>query len=139
MPAFNKFDTTMRDIAHKKHDFSADTVKWVLTNVTPVRTNQVLADITEIAAGNGYVAGGNVSATLSSGQTAGVYKLVVDDPTWSAVGGSFGPFQYAVGYNDSSTGKRLLGWYDYGAPVTINDGEPFTLDLDQLGGLLTLQ
>jgi hypothetical protein len=65
---------------------------------------------------------------------------VFNDVTFTASGGSFGPFQYVVVYNDtpSSPLKPLIGWYDYGAAITITSGNSFTVDLDQTNGILTL-
>jgi hypothetical protein len=52
------------------------------------------------------------------------------DVTWTASGGSFGPFQYVVLYNDTQTtpAKPLIGWYNYGSAISVNDTESFTVD-----------
>jgi hypothetical protein len=39
-----------------------------------------------------------------------------------------GPFRYVVLYNDTATDDDLICWYDYGAEITLNAGETFTLD-----------
>lgn len=65
MAAFNKFNAFVEAVAEKVHNLGADTLKVMLTNVAPVATNSVKADLTEIAAGNGYTAGGT-AATISS-------------------------------------------------------------------------
>lgn len=141
MASFNKFNQFVEDIAKKVHNLNSDTLKIMLTNTAPSSSNAVKADITEISAGNGYTAGGNTAAFSSGAQTSGTYKLVLSDPsTWTASGGSVGPFRYAVLYNDtpSSPSKPLIGWWDYGSSVTLADGEQFTVDLDQSNGVLTL-
>ncbi|MGA0806708.1 MAG: hypothetical protein ACO3PV_09385, partial [Pseudohongiellaceae bacterium] len=80
----------------------------LLTNTAPAATNAVKTDITEISAGNGYTAGGSTAAVTSSAQTSGTYKLVLGDPaTWTASGGSIGPFQYAVLYNDTAANDEI--------------------------------
>ena len=139
MAAFNKFNSFVEALAEKKHDLGADTLKVLLTNTAPVATNSVKADLTEISAGNGYTAGGNTAAVTSSAQTSGTYKLVLGDPTtWTASGGSIGPFQYAVLYNDTATNDELIGYWDYGSAVTLADGESFAVDFDPTTGVLTL-
>lgn len=139
MASFNKFYPFVEALAEKVHDLGADTLKVMLTNSAPSSSNSVKTDITEISAGNGYTAGGNSAAITSSSQTSGTYKLVLGDPsTWTASGGSIGPFRYAVLYNDTAASKNLIGWWDYGSSVTLADGEQFTVDFDPTSGVLTL-
>lgn len=139
MAAFNKFNSFVEALAEKVHNLGSDTLKVMLTNTAPVATNTVKANLTEIAAGNGYTAGGNTATVTSSAQTSGTYKLVLGDPaTWTATGGSIGPFQYAVLYNDTATNDELIGWWDYGSAVTLADGESFAVDFDPTTGVLTL-
>lgn len=139
MASFNKFYPFVEALAEKVHDLGADTLKVMLTNSAPSSANAVKTDITEISAGNGYTAGGNTAAVSSSSQTSGTYKLVLGDPsTWTASGGSIGPFRYAVLYNDTAASKNLIGWWDYGSSVTLADGEQFTVDFDPTSGVLTL-
>ena len=139
MAAFNKFNSFVEALAEKVHNLGSDTLKVMLTNTAPVATNSVKTDLTEISAGNGYTAGGNTAAVTSSAQTSGTYKLVLGDPTtWTATGGSLGPFRYAVLYNDTATNKELIGWWDYGSSITLASGESFSVDFDPTTGVLTL-
>lgn len=130
MVAFNKFNCFVEDRAHKKHDLSADTLKVMLTNTAPVATNAVKTDITEIAAGNGYTAGGFAVSRISSGQVSGTYTLKLNDqPTaFAAAGGAVGPYRYAVLYNDTAAAKNLIGWWDFGSNITQPDGQAFKFD-----------
>ncbi len=139
MAAFMKFQPFVEALAHKGHDLSNDGLKVMLTNTDPGATSSVLSDVTEIAAGNGYTGGGNASVVVSSAQTDGTYRLVLQDPaTWTAAGGTIGPFQWAVLYNDTATNKDLVGYWNYGTPVTLADGESFSVDFDAATGVLTL-
>jgi hypothetical protein len=140
MAAFNKFNQFVEDLAEKVHNLGADTIRVLLTNTAPVAGNSVKADLTEISAGNGYAAGGTQATIASSAQSSGTYKLVLSDVTFTAAGGSIGPFRYAVLYNDTPTAPAdpLIGWYDYGSSITLTDGNSLLVDFDGTNGVLTL-
>lgn len=107
---------------------NTDTVKIMLSNTAPSLTNSLKSQITEISAGNGYTAGGadvQNAASVSSGQIT----VTGTDITWTASGGSIGPFRYAIAYNDTATNDPLIGYWDYGSSITINDTESFVFDL----------
>src|SRR4051812_23398444 len=101
MATFNKINSFVENVAEKVHNLGSDTIKVVLSNSAPVATNTVLANITQIANGNGYTTGGTAATISTSAQTSGTYKLVLADVVFTASGGSIGPFQYVVLYNDT--------------------------------------
>lgn len=138
MATFNKFNSFVEALAEKKHNLGSDTLKVMLTNSAPAAANTVKANITEISAGNGYTAGGTQAAQVSSAQTSGTYKLVLNDVTFTASGGAIGPFRYAVLYNDTAANDELIGWWDNGSAVTLADGNAFVVDFDAGNGVLTL-
>lgn len=138
MASFNKFNSFVEALAEKVHNLQSDVLKVMLSNTAPSATNAVKTDIIEIAAGSGYTAGGAQATQVSSAQTAGSYKLVLNDVTFTAAGGSLATFRYAVLYNDTATNKELIGWWDYGAAVTITNGNSFTVDFDAVNGVLTI-
>jgi hypothetical protein len=140
MAVFNKFNAFVEHLAEGVHNLQSHALKVMLTNTAPVATNSVKADLTEIAAGNGYAAGGIAPAITSSGQTGGTYKLVLGDVVFTAIGGSIGPFRYAVLYNDTPTSPAdpLIGWWDYGSALTLPNGESLNWDADPTNGVLTL-
>jgi len=138
MATFNKFQPFVEALAEKAHNLGSDTLKVALTNTAPNATDDHFADITEISAGNGYTAGGTQATISSSAQASGTYKLVLADVTFTASGGSIGPFQYAVLYNDTATNDELIGYWDNGSAVTLSDGESFTWDADPTNGILTI-
>lgn len=140
MATYTKFNQFVQDLCTKVHNVDADTLKIMLTNTAPVATNAVKADIVEIAAGNGYAAGGTQAVFSSGAQTSGTFKLILSDVTFTGSGGSFGPFRYAVLYNDTPTSpaKPLIAFWDYGTSITVTNGNSFTVDLDQAGGVFTL-
>jgi hypothetical protein len=137
MAAFNKFNAFVADVANKVHNLGSDTLKIMLSNTAPTAANAVKADITEIGAGGGYSAGGSAVTITSSSQSGGTYKLVGNDLVFTATTG-FGPFQYVVLYNSTPAPGNLIGWWDKGSAVTLAALETFTVDLDQVNGILQL-
>jgi len=141
---YNKFNQTVEDWANKVHNLGSDALKILLTNVAPAAANEVKADLTEIAGGGttGYTAGGVAVTVTQSSQTGGTYKLVgsVASPTWTAGADTLGPPRYAVLYNDTPTSPAdpLIGYWDYGTPLTIPDGATFTITLDASNGILQI-
>jgi hypothetical protein len=133
--AFNKFYSFTEAVAEKVHNLGSDTLTVALTNTAPVNTNTILANITQI----GYTNLNSRVLTVSgSSQTAGVYKLTITDKTLTSTGGSTGPFRYVVLYNSTATNGELIGWYDYGSSITLNDGESLLLNFDDANGVLTI-
>lgn len=139
MAAFQKFQDFAEQVLRAKHDFNGHTFKAVFTNAAPLPTNTMLSDITQISAGGGYSTGG-FTVTLSITETGGVAKVTLTDYTFTASGGSVGPFRYVVMYNDTATSPAdaLVCWFDYGASITLADTETFTLDGDATNGLFQL-
>lgn len=130
-----KFQCLATDLASKKHNWGSDTLKVLLTNVAPnASANAVKADITEIAAGNGYTAGGIAIPATAVTNVSGTAKLTGNNVTITASGGSIGPFRYVVLYNPTYAGGPLISFGDHGNSVTLNDTENFTVDLNSVAG-----
>ena len=136
MAAYNKFNSFVADVNNKVFNMSSDTLKIVLTNTAPVATNTVIANITDLATGGGYTAGGAAVTITASTQTSGTYKLVGNDLVFTATSG-FGPFRYAVLYDSTAASSQLIAWWDYGAAVTLLALETFTVHLDAVNGIYT--
>lgn len=139
MAVYNKFNQFTKDLIDGKHNFSSNSFKIMLTNIAPVATNQIKADITEIAAGNGYTAGGTAT-TITESTTSGVAKVVGSNVVFTAAAGPIPPtgtFQYAVLYNDttSSPAKPLIAWWDYGTGITLANTETLTVAFDATNGI----
>lgn len=143
MATFFKFEQFVEDLCKGIHDLDTHTIKVYLTNATPSASlDAVMADLAEISAGNGYTAGGATVSSVTAEQTSGTVKVVSAgaDPTWTASGGTIGPFRYAVMYNDTPTSPAdpLIGAWDYGSSITLQIGETFTVDLNGTTGIFTL-
>lgn len=139
MASFNKFNQFTKDLIEGAHIFGTHTFKTMLTNTAPTSSNAIKGDLTDISSGNGYTAGGT-SSSMTTSTSSGTAKATLADVVFTASGGTIGPFRYATVYNDtqSSPVKPLVGYFDYGSSITLNDGETFTVDYDSSAGLLTL-
>lgn len=137
MATFNKFNSFVEAVAEKTHNLGADSLMVALTNAAnpPLATNTQLVNLTEIA--YTYCSSRAITRT-SSGQTGGVYKLVLQDLVLTATGGSVGPFQHVVIYNDTAAGKELIGWYSYPSEITLLENETLTIDFSEADGVLQL-
>jgi len=130
MATYNSFNIFVKDLIDGIHNLAAagDTLNAYLTNNTPDAENDaVKTDLVGITEQNGYAAADIQNDTT---RTAGTSKCTAVDKEWTASGGSFGPFQYAVIYNETTTGKTdpLICWWNYGSSITVNDGEKFKID-----------
>lgn len=142
MASFTKVNDFVVNLANAM-DLDSDTLKVALCATDPTSGtdatadgNGVLANVTEIS----YT---NLSArtlqNVTSTQTSGTYKLSADDLVLTASGGSVAAFRYVIVYNDTPTSPAdpIVGYYDYGSDLTLNDGDTFTIDIGA-NGILTL-
>jgi hypothetical protein len=136
MATFNKFNSFVEAIAEKVHNLGADTLTVALTTNAnaPIASNTQLSNLTQIAYTN---LSARAITTSSSSQTSGTYKLVLTDLVLTA-SGAVATFRWVVIYNDTATNDELICFFDYGADVTLANGETFTLDFDGTNGLLQI-
>ena len=127
MASFNKFQDFVEALCLGEHNLNTDTLKVYLSNATPSASADAdKTDLAEITNENGYTAPVDTQNGMSeSGGTATVTGV---DVVVTASGGTVGPFQYVVLYNDDHTTDGLIGWWDYGSAITLQDGETFTID-----------
>ena len=131
MASFVKFNQFAYDLSEKVHNLNSDTINIALSNTAPTAaSNAVLADITQIANGNGYTTNG-ASIGASGGTSGGTFTLTGTNVTFTSVTGNMGPFEYVVLYNTSTSPntKPLIGYWDYGSALTLNgvNGDTFTV------------
>jgi hypothetical protein len=130
---YNAFNQFVADLANKVHDLAADALKFALTATSPVNTNAVLSDISEISYVN---CSSRLLTVVSSKQSNGLYRLVLAPISLTASGGTVGPFRYLVVYNSTPTAGPLISWIDCGASVSIGNGQSFAISFDQTNGLI---
>lgn len=134
MAAFNKFNSFVEKLAEKVFNLQSDTLTVALTNTAPTSAGAILTDITQITYTN---LSSRVVTVSSSAQTSGTYKLVLADLVLTATG-TVGPFRYIVLYDDTAASDDLIGWYDRGSSVTLENGDTFTCDFDGTNGVLQI-
>jgi len=128
--AWNKFNDFSEQLVRGVHDFDANTFKvaLVLSTDTPVASDTILANIDQVVNGGGYTTGGETT-TITIAEVSGTTTVSGTEIVWTGTGSGFGPFRYAVLYNDSSTSPAdaLIAWFDYGSLISVGAGETFTL------------
>ncbi len=131
------------DYAVEAMNLGSDSLVIALSNTAPgsessnptADTNGILGNVTQISYSN--LSSRSLTRTSSS-QSGGVYKLVLADLTLTASGGSVAAFRYIYIYNDTVTNDPLIGYYDYGSSLTLNDGDTFTIDFSPSNGVIQL-
>jgi len=114
MNTFTQYEVFPEDLSRGRHQLvgnggtTADLLKVALTNRTPDPTaDATFSDMVEIAAGNGYTAGGLSYQNMGS-RVGSLVTIVGQDITLLATG-EIGPFLFAVLYN--SVSNRLIGYW----------------------------
>lgn len=142
MASFTKVNDFVVNLANTM-DLDANTLIVALSNTDPTSGTNVVSDGNGILANISQISYTNLSSrtlqNVTSTQSSGTYKLSADDLTLTASGGSVAAFRYIVIYNDSVTSPAdpVIGYYDYGTSLTLNDGDTFTIDIGT-NGILTL-
>tara|TARA_R110001606_G_C15264588_1_gene638813 strand:- start:418 stop:855 length:438 start_codon:yes stop_codon:yes gene_type:complete len=144
MATFNKVNDFVQNAVHNM-DLESDQVVIALSNTAPSSEasnpatdgNGVLANVTQVSYTN--LSSRNITTT-SSTQTGGTYKLVLSDITLTSSGGATGPFRYVYVYNDTATSPAdpVIGYYDYGSSLTLNDGDSLTVDFSAANGVIQI-
>ena len=144
MATFNKVNDFVKNAVHNM-DLESDQIAIALSNTAPSSEssdpsadgNGILGNVTQVSYSN--LSSRNVT-TSSSAQSSGTYKLVLADLTLTSSGGSTGPFRYVYIYDDTVTppADPLVGYYDYGSSLTLNDGDSLTVDFSASNGVIQL-
>lgn len=132
MASYVKFQDFVEQLGKGIHQLHAagHILKVYLSNATPdVALDAIKTDLAEITAQNGYPAGGS-DIQNDYTETTGTGTLTGTDVVFTASGGAFGPFRYAVLYNDTPAAPvdPLVAYWDYGSAISCNNGETFTVD-----------
>ncbi len=115
-------------------------VALVTSAATPTVDTNTFSELTEIAAGNGYTAGGISVAknstdwdTLTEDDTNDKALIQLKDLVWTASGGSLpgsgNGARWAILTDDNATpaSRLVLAWWDLISDRSVSVGQPLTL------------
>lgn len=132
MATFTFFDA-WKSISGAGANLSSDTLKLSLCSAIPATSaaaaSCLITNCTKTS-GGGYA---DKTPTVTWTGTSTMTLGLTADQVWTASGGSYGNFQYVVLWDDTITTPNadpLIGFWDYGSAIPLNDGESFTLDLN---------
>lgn len=115
-------------------------IALIVSTIAPTADTNTFADVTEIAAGNGYAAGGT---SLTPGATD--FDVLTEDDTndralvqlkdivWTASSGNIpasgNGARYAILTDDDATqaNRRIINYWDLLSDRTVSDGQSLTL------------
>lgn len=125
--AWNKYQDFSEQLIRGVHDWDAHVFKVALSNTLPVNTHTSLSQVTEIAAGNGYTAGGGTT-TVTISESGGTTTVSGTEVVFTATG-AMATFRYAILYNDTATSPAdaLIAHFDYGSAISLTNTETFTV------------
>lgn len=132
---FTKIHSFVENLAEKQIDLSGVGLKLALTNTAHTESWDKLADLTEIA----YTNLSDRDLTVnSSEQVSGKYTLKIADKVLTA-SGDVPTFKYIYLYDDGSTNNKLIGYYIYPTTVDMKNGDTFTVNFNDVDGVLTIE
>ena len=126
-------------------DGAAIPTHWYVALVTdtPTDDTNLMSDLTEITAGNGYTSGGGTEGQLTIGttdwdaptenDTTNIGSIKAVDVVWTASGGpipaSGGDALYAVLTDDDGTvaNRNVMAYWSLGGGRSVSDGQTLTL------------
>jgi len=116
-------------------DWSTDTFKAILvgSSFTFDRdAHATYADVSgsELSTGSGYTAGGATITvnSVTENDTDDRADVDIADVSWTASGGSIGPYSGAIIYDTSSGDNTVVCYKSFGGDQTTNDGQTIKLD-----------
>ncbi|MFD8067920.1 hypothetical protein [Streptomyces parvulus] len=109
-------------------NFTSDTIKIALvgSGYTPNRNSQGAWSTvsTYEVSGAGYTAGGQALTGKALSYASFKFKIDADDATWT---GLTADVRYVVVYDDTASGKPLIGYMDLGETLSLSN-EDFTIE-----------
>ena len=131
MASYNKFQDFVEQLLKGVHQLHAagHTIECYLSNEQPLVADTIKTDIAEITIENGYTGPEDTQNDVTE-SPAGTANLTCVDIQIVASGGTVGPFQFVVMFNQTAASPldALIAWWDYGSAITLQDAETFDID-----------
>ena len=141
MATFTKVYDFVEQVGLKVHNMNTDTIKVALARATdpPQQTDTILGNITQ-PTGTGYAP---IDTQNTWAEATGTATLTGTKCVFTAGAGDWQTFQYVMLYNDddASGPDKLIGYWDYGSALQLNNGETFSVKFngsDTTGTILTV-
>lgn len=136
---FQKFNDFTEQLGLAEHNLNTDVHRVALVPAanTPVVTNTILSQITQIANGNGYTTLGEDAVGVWAENPAGTGELKASAITWTSAGAGMAAFQHCVYYSNQTkalTNPLICFWTRAAGALTLAVGETFTLKFNSLTG-----
>lgn len=139
MVAYNKFNLTVDKLVKGTHNLNSNVIRCALyvrgAPTPPVAADALYAAVlaggaTEVANGNGYTTIGNSGGASIASNVAGTETVRTTSAItqWVASGAGFS-LEYVVAYDATTANKDLIGWWDYGATLTLSGANSDTFDV----------
>jgi hypothetical protein len=128
------------DLGNAVFNFATDQLVLAFTDTAPTTATHTYSNITAPLATTNIVGGASslyLAGTTGWSQTTGTATLPASTFTITSQTGNFGPFRYVIVYDNTSTNKNIIGWYDNGSEITLNgvNGDQFVMTF--ASGILT--
>lgn len=124
-----KYKLAIGDIA-----FDTDSFKIILMNNTftfDKDTHATYANVSasELATANGYTVNTKILAgvAISEDDTDDRAEVTWSNVSWTASGGSIGPSNGAIIFDDTTVDDTVVGFIDFGSAQTATDGGNFNI------------
>lgn len=138
MATINIFNDFAEQLAKGVHNFGSDTIKLFLSSTAPTADMDEAADLTgQIAYTN--VSGGQPTVTIAVSDATDT--VLSSDAVVVTATDTVPTFRYYGLYNDTSTGDKLICWWDHGSNVDLAAAETFTINFNNdptAGTILTI-
>lgn len=127
------------ELAQGNIDLDGDSIRGILMNnafTFNPDSHETLSDVSanELANGNGYTTNGQVlaGAIVAEDEANDEADITFSDLTWTASGGSIGPSNGILIYDDTHASDVVIGYAAFTSAITAADGVDFVVSSIQM-------